>query len=90
MMQLVISSVPSPEAAVSVDGDGRLLDADLLLERQADALQLPLPPLALLQLNSEGWGGRLYYIAATEAVNRTAKCLNAGFCICTNQTARQL
>ena len=71
-MPLAISSVPSPEAAVSVDGDGGLLDADLLLERQADALQLPLPPLALLQLNSEGWGGRLYYIAATEAVNRTA------------------
>jgi len=38
------------EAAVPVDGDGGLLDADLLLERQADALQLPLPPLALLQL----------------------------------------
>ena len=76
IMRLVISSVPSPEAAVPVDGDGGLLDADLLLQRQADALQLPLPPLALLQLNSEGWGGRLYYIAATEAVNRTAKCLN--------------
>ena len=79
-----------PQTSVPVNGDGCLLDTDLLLQSQADALQLPLPPLALLQLNSEGWGGRLYYIAATEAVNRTAKCLNAGFCICTNQTARQL
>ena len=76
-LRLVISSVRSPEAAVPVDGDGSLLDADLLLERQADALQLPLPPLALLQLNSEGWGGRLHNIAATRAVNRTAKFLNA-------------
>ena len=85
LMRLVISAVRSPEAAVPVDGDGGLLDADLLLERQADALQLPLPPLALLQLNSEGWGGRLYYIAAARAVNRTAKFLNAKVLYLTKQ-----